>query len=171
MTRVQHGDRLGTSLFLGSALRHHVTKGDTNAFPRLTALCMVRAQSARKPGNVLPPLSGAAGFEPRPPGRRRSRSNQLSYRRRFGPSLGKRQGRKDRSGWMVEWKNKTHQWPKMRAQHTRCNNVTRGRQEPPLVQEKTTAGSSIYSLLLLLSSFLCEFLLSLSALSFLAKNN
>ena len=38
---------------------------------------MLRVKSARKPGNVLPPLSGAAGFEPR------LRSNQLSYRLRF----------------------------------------------------------------------------------------
>ena len=70
--------------FKGSALWHHVTKGDTNASPRLTALCMLRVQSARKPGKVLPPLSGAAGFEPRPPGWRSLRSNQLSYRRRYG---------------------------------------------------------------------------------------
>ena len=49
----------------------------TKASPRLTSLCILRARSARKPGNVLPPLSGAAGFESRPSGRRSLRSNQL----------------------------------------------------------------------------------------------
>ena len=48
----------------------HVIEGDTNASPRLTALCMLRARQLEKPGNVLPPLSGAAGFEPQPPCRR-----------------------------------------------------------------------------------------------------
>ena len=31
---------------------------------------MLRAHQLEKPGNLLPPLSGAAGFEPQPPGRR-----------------------------------------------------------------------------------------------------
>ena len=54
--------------FKGSALWHHGTKGDTNASPRLTALCMLRAQSARMSGNVLPPLSGLAGSHNLPVG-------------------------------------------------------------------------------------------------------
>ena len=61
-----------------SVLWHHVTKGDTNSAPKLTTLCTLKAQSARNPGNVLPPLSGAAGLEPRPPGRRSWRSNRAT---------------------------------------------------------------------------------------------
>ena len=48
----------------------HVIEGETNASPRLIALCMLSAHQLEKPGNVLPPLSGTAGFEPQPPGRR-----------------------------------------------------------------------------------------------------
>ena len=49
-------------VFKGSALWHHVSSGDTNACPRLTALCMLRAQSARKSSNNFnTPLRGSAG--------------------------------------------------------------------------------------------------------------
>ena len=76
---------------------------------------MLRVQSARKPGNVLPTLSGAAGFEPRPPGRRSLRSNQLSYRRqsrvgwvgKSGVGTGILPESSPKEGWFMENEKKT----------------------------------------------------------------